>query len=372
MNSFKVCIIKPNKSSYSETFIQTQIDLLEGEKHVLYGGNFPLYQPNGKFLISTWLGIAFYLIQKRILKKQNIAIRNKALVNYLQKNQIAVVLAEYGTVGASVAAACSMAHVPLVIHFHGVDAHRYKLLDSFRERYKQAFLYASAIVVVSGDMRNSLISLGSPEEKIELIPYGVNTSLFQQVKLSRDINFLFVGRLVDKKAPLTVISAFAKVAKEFPAAQLRIVGDGPLLQKAQLLVKDLGLEKNVIFTGILSRDKILSLMADTYCYVQHSVTAKDGDMEGTPNTILEASAAGLPVISTRHAGIKEAVIDGTTGFLVNEHDEEAMANKMIQIASSKTLAEQMGNAARAHMLKHYNIVQQITKLNNVLQKAAKP
>lgn len=371
MDSFNICIIKPNKSSYSETFIQTQIDLLKGEKHVLYGGDFPLYQPNGKFLISSWLGIAYYLIQKRIFKKRDISIRNKALVKYLKKHQIAVVLAEYGTVGATIAKACSMADIPLVIHFHGVDAHRYKLLASFKELYKRAFAYAAALVVVSGDMRNSLIGLGASEEKIKLIPYGVNTSLFKQSNLSEQLNFLFIGRLVDKKAPLIVISAFAEVIDKFPNAKLRMVGDGPLLQAAQSLTRDLALEKSITFTGVLNRPEIIKIMADSYCYVQHSVTAADGDMEGTPNTILEASAVGLPIISTRHAGIKEAVIDGVTGFLVDEYDKEAMASRMVEIASSRVLAEAMGNAAHDHILKHYNITEQIAKLDAVLQKAAR-
>jgi len=371
MDSFNICIIKPNKSSYSETFIQTQIDLLKGKKHVLYGGDFPLYQPNGKFLIPSWLGIIYYLIQKRIFKKRNISTRNKALVEYLKKHQISVVLAEYGTVGATITKACSMAGIPLVIHFHGVDAHRYKLLASFKELYKQAFAYAAALVVVSGDMRNNLIALGAPEKKIKLIPYGVDTSLFKQISLSEQINFLFIGRLVDKKSPLTVIAAFANVVDKFPDAKLRMVGDGPLLPTAQLLTKDLGLEKNISFTGVLSRQEIMNIMADSYCYVQHSVTAVDGDMEGTPNTILEASAVGLPIVSTRHAGIKEAVIDGVTGFLVNEHDKDAMASSMIEIASSRVLATKMGNAARAHMLEHYNITEQIAKLDAVLQNAAK-
>lgn len=371
MDSFNLCIIKPNKDSYSETFIQSQIDLLAGEKHVLYGGDFPLHKHDGQFLISSWFGILTYLIQKRVLKRRDIPVRNKFLVRYLKEHHIAVVLAQYGTVGASVAKACAMANIPLVIHFHGVDAYRHTLLKTFQALYKQAFAYASALVVVSSDMQKSLISQGAPKGKIRLIPYGVNTSMFKQVRLSARINFLFIGRLVDKKAPLVLISAFAKVAEKIPDAHLRIVGNGPLLNQAQHLVKMLALQEKVTFAGVLTRQEILSTMADTYCYVQHSLTAKDGDKEGTPNSILEASAVGLPIVSTKHAGINEAVIDGITGFLVNEHDDEAMAQRMVQIASSRELAKKMGHAARQHILQHYDIAQQIATLNTVLQQAEK-
>jgi len=371
MDLLKLCIIKPNKSSYSETFIQTHIEGLSGDKRVLYGGDFPLYKPNGQFLIDSRWKILRYLFEKRILQRRDINIRNQALVRYLQQENIQVVLAEYGTVGATIAKACQLAKVPLVIHFHGVDAHRYALLKTFRTLYRTAFSYASAIIAVSGDMREQLIQMGADPAKVHLIPYGVNTDLFQQVRLSKQLNFLSIGRLVDKKAPLTTIAAFEKVTRQFPDAHLRMVGDGPLQKDAQELVKEMNLSKQVTFTGVLNREAILGLMHDSYCYIQHSVRAEDGDMEGTPNTILEASAVGLPIVSTRHAGIKEAVIDGLTGFLVDEHDLNGMAEKMIEIATSRDLAKKMGTAARQHMLQHYNISQQIAKLDTILKEASK-
>jgi len=371
MDSLKICIIKPNKSSYSETFIQTQIELLTGEKYVLYGGDFPVYQSDGKFLIRSVTGILWYLILKRLFKKRDIAVRNRDLVSYLKRHKIDVVLAQYGTVGATVAKACTMAEVPLVIHFHGVDAHQYQLLNTFRDLYKKAFAYASALIVVSEDMRESLIQLGADNRKIHLIPYGVRTDLFKPTKLSDEPHFLSIGRLIDKKAPIITLNAFAQVAQQFPTAHLSMVGEGPLAQEARTRVKELGIEKHVTFTGVLDREAIIHLMAHAYGYLQHSVTAKDGDMEGTPNTILEASAAGLPIVSTRHAGIKEAVIEGTTGCLVDEYDQEAMAQCMLNLSSSRHLAIQMGQAAREHILKHYDIRKQIAKLNRILQEVAR-
>lgn len=371
MNSLKLCIIKPNKSSYSETFIQTQIELLRGEKQVLYGGDFPVYQSDGKFLIKSVAGILSYLIQKRLFKKRDIAVRNSALVNYLKAQKINVVLAQYGTVGATITKACAMANVPLVIHFHGVDAHRQRLLNTFKDLYRKAFAYASALIVVSNDMRESLIQLGADANKIHLIPYGVRTDLFKPVRLSTEPHFLSIGRLVEKKAPIITLNAFAKVAQQFPTAHLFLVGDGPLEPAIKTRAKALNIAKQVTFTGVLDRKAIIQLMSNTYAYVQHSVTAKDGDMEGTPNTVLEASAAGLPIVSTRHAGIKEAVIEGVTGFLVDEYDQEAMAQHMLTLATSRPLAEQMGRAAHQHMIKHYDIQQQIAKLNQILLGAAR-
>ena len=109
---FNLCIIKPNASVYSETFIQNHIDNLAGNIFVLHGGAFPVYQQNGSYLIQSKLDLLIYLFQKRILKKSNIEVRNKALVKYLKGNKIDVVLAEYGMVGAAVCKACKQVPQP--------------------------------------------------------------------------------------------------------------------------------------------------------------------------------------------------------------------------------------------------------------------
>ncbi|SEM78173.1 Glycosyltransferase involved in cell wall bisynthesis [bacterium A37T11] len=370
MEPLRLCIIKPNKSAYSETFIQTHIELLQAEKYVLYGGDFPVYGPGHKFLIRNWVGLASYLVQKRFLKRTQIAVRNRALVNFLTFHRIQVVLAEYGTVGATIASACQSAGVPIVIHFHGADAHHQGTLKRFSSRYKSAFDYAKAMVVVSNDMLAQLVALGASPDKIKLIPYGVNIDLFKQVVIGNNQNFLNIGRMVEKKAPLLTISAFKEVVSQFPDAHLYIVGDGRLRKIAEQKVKEWGLGPLVTFTGVLKRKDILELMARSCCYVQHSVTASDGDMEGTPNTILEASAAGLPIVSTRHAGIKEAVIDGVTGYLVDEYDVAGMAEGMKKVLASREKAIQMGKAGREYMAGHYDVKKQILKLDTVLREAA--
>jgi colanic acid/amylovoran biosynthesis glycosyltransferase len=92
MEQFNLCIIKPNKDAFSETFIQEHINRLPGNKKVLYGGAFPVYDHEGKYLIRTKLGLISYLLQKRLFKKQNIGIRNRALVRYLKQEKIDVVM----------------------------------------------------------------------------------------------------------------------------------------------------------------------------------------------------------------------------------------------------------------------------------------
>jgi glycosyltransferase involved in cell wall biosynthesis len=367
MANYRLCIVKPNKSSYSETFINAHIDRLKGDIRVLYGGAFPVYDENHQFLIKSKKGLLIYLLQKRLFKKLEIPVRTKALADYLKTKKIEVVLAEYGYVGAMICEACKLAAVPLIIHFHGADAHHRETVDKYKALYKNAFKYAEAIVVVSNDMLNSVLSLGADREKIVLNPYGVNTEMFTPVNvLKSEPNFLAIGRFVDKKSPLSTVNAFNETVKKVPEARLWMVGDGPLLIEAKQLSQKLKLSNNITFTGVLNASEILSLMQSMRCFVQHSVTASDGDMEGTPNTILEASAAGLPIVSTRHAGIKEAVIEGETGFLVEEHDYRSMAARMIELAESPQLASTLGQNGRQHIIQNYNITQQIAKLDMLI------
>jgi glycosyltransferase involved in cell wall biosynthesis len=369
---YNLCIIKPNKNSYSETFVQAHIDRLAGHKKVLYGGAFPVYDDKGKFLIRSPLAILLYLIKKRIFKKDNIAELNKALAKYLTQQKIDVVLAEYGMVGARVATACKMAGVPLVIHFHGADAHHQPTVTEYKALYQKAFAYATAIVVVSEDMYQTLLNLGAPANKLFLNPYGVNVNLFSPVNVAQSVpNFLAVGRFVGKKAPLITLQAFETVTHAFADARLWMVGEGPLLDAARQKAAELGIAEKVTFTGKQSTPQILELMKKMRCFVQHSVTADDGDMEGTPNTILEASASALPVISTRHAGIKQAVVDGVTGLLTDEYDVAGMAQHMITLAGSPELAAQMGKAGREHILANYNIEKRIAMLDSIIQQSLK-
>lgn len=365
--AYNLCIIKPNKSAFSETFIQAHIDRLAGNKMILYGGAFPVYDHEGKYLIKSKIGLLSYLIQKRIFKKKQIGVSKSALANYLKQNKIDIVLAEYGMVGAMIAPACKMAGVPLVIHFHGADAHHKPTVNKYRELYPAAFEYASAIVAVSNDMVEALKQLGAPISKIHLNPYGVDNARFPLKDLSgSNPDFIFVGRFVEKKSPQSIVRAFKIVHDHLPKTRLWMVGDGALFAETKQLADDLNLTDSVILTGVMQPAEIRNLMSNVRCFVQHSVTTSDGDMEGTPNTILEAASSGLAIVSTAHAGIKEAVIDNITGFLVAEHDVDGMASKMILIAENVELASKLGAAAHAHITQNYDIDKRIALLDQII------
>ena len=167
-------------------------------------------------------------------------------------------------------------------------------------------------------------------------------------------HFLAVGRFVGKKAPHLTISAFGEMYLVEPAATLTMVGDGPLLEQARAHATSLGLQDAISFPGVLTPEEIVALMGNARAFVQHSVTAPDGDREGSPVALLEAQMAGLPVVSTRHSGIPEIVADGETGILVEERDAAGMGRAMARLAREPMLAGTLGKAGRERALAHFS------------------
>jgi glycosyltransferase involved in cell wall biosynthesis len=124
---------------------------------------------------------------------------------------------------------------------------------------------------------------------------------------------------------------------------------------------------SVDFWGQCSHQQIADAMRQARVYVQHSMQAGDGDSEGTPLAILEASASGLPVVSTRHAGIPDVVIEGHTGYLVEEGDVDGMAAGMIRLARSADMASKLGIAARKQIREHFSVETSMEGLWNIVE-----
>jgi glycosyltransferase involved in cell wall biosynthesis len=178
-----------------------------------------------------------------------------------------------------------------------------------------------------------------------------------------------VGRFVEKKRPDITLRAFAKAARDHPQVNLDMVRDGPLLDPCRTLAGGLGVADRVAFHGALPHDKVAAHMARAEVFLQHSMTAPSGDAEGVPTSIQEAIACGMVVISTRHAGIPEIVMEGQTGFLVDEGDEEAFAAMIGKVAGSETDRAALGQRARAYAVAELDKAMLTARLERVLADA---
>jgi glycosyltransferase involved in cell wall biosynthesis len=292
------------------------------------------------------------------------------VAGFLEEQQFDVVLAEYGTTAAGITSACERAGIPLVTHFHGFDASRRSILESYEKAYMEMFAYASRIVAVSHDMRQRLLKLGCPPEKLIISPCGPDNAFLHLPTALNSNQVVAVGRLVEKKSPNLLILAFHKVLARHPDLCLTIVGDGPLRLTCEELIETLGLEDNIRLVGAATSEEIRRYMSDSFLFAQHSIVASDGDSEGTPVAIMEASAAGLPVVATRHGGITDVIVEGQTGLLVDEHDVDGMSDSIGVLASNRTLAREMGLRGRARIAASFTLERHIADLAAVLRDAA--
>jgi glycosyltransferase involved in cell wall biosynthesis len=104
-------------------------------------------------------------------------------------------------------------------------------------------------------------------------------------------------------------------------------------------------------------------------FVQHSVVASTGDREGTPVAVLEAGAAGLPVVATRHEGIADVVVDGETGLLVEEGDVDGMGDALVELLTDPERARRIGRAARERVELLFSLESTTERLCSILEQA---
>lgn len=376
-----VCIVTPARTEARiETFIRAHAERLPTRVHVLFGGFFPYLQVGGDPLLSApsrlvARGVAAVAGARpgAVLKEMTIrgseTRRSRLLARRLRRLRADIVLAEYGPTGVAAMGACERVGVPLVVVFHGYDAYADRILENEGRRYPELFRRARALVAVSRDMADQLRSLGAPADRLSVNPCGVDLELFRPLREPGPPRFVFVGRFVDKKAPHLAVLAFDRVRRVVPDARLVMIGDGHLREACLQLVRALDLEDSVELPGTRPHAEVAEAMAGARAVVQHSLRPTDGDSEGTPVAVLEAGASGRPVVATRHAGIKDAVVDGETGLLVDEGDVEGMASAMIRLAEDPALAARLGAAAREHIARRYAMSRHIDRLWEVLRAA---
>ena len=381
--TLRVAVVAPQPDKYSETFIRNHVERLPGDVEFLYGGFVPTASATGhpptyrsvrvvSRALATVTGRSVQGIGRFLVNRAPGCSDVEGVGRYLRDQEFDVVLAEYGPTGVSMVPSCRQAGVPMVVHFHGYDAFRDDVMERWGNRYPEMFEYASAAVAVSRSMADQLVRLGSPTEKVRVVPYGIDLDRFSPGEASGGSNqVLSVGRFVDKKAPHLTVLAFRRLLKTVPSAELHLVGEGPLQGACRTLVRALDIEDRVSFHGVLPHRAVAERMERARCYVQHSVIAADGDREGTPLSVLEAAASGLPVVATRHEGIVDVIEDGISGRLVEEGDIEGMADALADVLGDPDRARRLGRSARRVVRERYDRSDAIGRLHEILRAAAR-
>jgi len=158
-----------------------------------------------------------------------------------------------------------------------------------------------------------------------------------------------VGRLVDAKGVDVALRALPEIVRFHADARLRVVGDGPLRGALAQLASNLGVAARTEFIGAVSRDAVAEVLDDATVLVMPS----RGGSEGLPLVALEAALMERPVVASRDGGLSEAVVDGVTGFLVQDADPPSIARAVARLLDDRALAVRMGRAGRARVLEHF-------------------
>jgi len=243
--------------------------------------------------------------------------------------------------------------IKLVVHLHGGDISLLKHMRFGRNIARFIIKRCDAVFAAGSAVRDELdLLLGFPSGAV-LQPMGVRRKQFarhdpplplpHECKSFQDGYLLCIGSMVEKKGMVYLLQAMPRVLKEHPQLKLVLIGDGPEEKRLHEEVNNLGIASSVALLGRRSQDEIIGFLHHCRTVIVPSITDRNGETEGMPTVVVEAMAAGVPVIGSRVAGLPDVIQHEENGWLCREKDPEDLAeNILLALASDQ---EQMARAA---------------------------
>jgi len=286
------------------------------------------------------------------------------------KKSFDIIHAHFGIAGKIVSQLKNKYNAPLLVSFYGYDAYQKEYNSRY---YKKMFKNSDCILSLSAHMSTRLENLSCSSDKIQILHLGVDTEKFCPIKLKkiidRKIKILLVGNFVEKKGHFDAINAFYIVNKKFKNLHFTIIGRGSLEAQIKQLISKLNLQQNVtIINNYLFSDPrkiILENMQQCDIFLLPSRKSSNGDCEGTPVVLMEASACEKPCITTDHSGNPDIVIHNKTGFVVPEKSIDGIVKRLSQLVENEKLREKFGASAREYIILEYNSKIQKEKLKQI-------
>ncbi|MBV6627766.1 MAG: glycosyltransferase family 4 protein [Rivularia sp. (in: Bacteria)] len=299
------------------------------------------------------------------------------MAQLIKKERVSLVHAHAPFAGSIISSlAGKLAGVPVIIHAHLQDAlSSNSLIRSYQNimNYWTSRKCSDAIIAVSHQLKNALITEGFDSRKFHVVHNGTplnnrenNSNIRSQLNISEDIPVVIhIARLCKSKGQHLLLQAAANLHQLGQEAVYLIVGkdleqDGAYLKYLKDLAQELGINKSVHFLG--HRADIPQLLALSDLLVLPSYT------EGLPLVILEAMAAGLPVVATPVGGIPEAVIPQETGFLVPVEDVQALGDVILKLLQNPNLKNEMGNKGLQMVRNDFSVEKMCREVFDIYQK----
>jgi glycosyltransferase involved in cell wall biosynthesis len=209
------------------------------------------------------------------------------------------------------------------------------------------------------------------DEKIKVVHCGIDLDRFEKcrsigVSGDRRPLVLTVARLEEKKGHRYLLEALKILKDKGFEFQAKLVGGGLLGDELKALARRLKIEDRVRFTGSLTQNEVQKLLSQAAVFVLPCIKARDGNMDGIPVSLMEAMAAGVPVVSTRISGIPELIDDGVSGLLVAPQDPESLAAEVEKVLASDELCRRLVREARVKVEREFDVQKNARKLKELL------
>lgn len=315
---------------------------------------------------------------KLALRVARIALFLRRPLRYL--NAVAEVIASPDYSGVDLRRAVLLAHrlvrlgaPPLYVHFanrpatvgrfaallagvpFGLSAHAKDVWLTPRKELARKVRDAQVVLVCTSEGQQYLAGLAGSRTPVVLAYHGVEIGgRGRHAVEEAATRVLSVGRLVEKKGHDTLVRAVALLRERGVEVRLRIVGEGAEWSRLQRLVHELGVEERVTFTGPLSEVEVRAEYERAHVFALACRELENGDRDGIPNVLLEAMAHGLPILSTRCAGILEAVEDERSALLAEPGDAEGVADRLAAILADDVLRSRLGLGAARRVAERFD------------------
>jgi colanic acid/amylovoran biosynthesis glycosyltransferase len=278
-----------------------------------------------------------------------------AHARWVQRRDVDHVHAHYATYPLLAAWLCHrLTGVPYSVTVHAHDI----FVD--RSFLRRRLAEAAFVVAVSEYNRRSLAGDGSSgTTPVHVVRCGIEPEAYRfrlrAPAAARPVRALCVASLQEYKGHRVLLEALAGAGQRLARVQLDLVGNGPLRAELEALAQKLGLQTRVCFHGSLAEPAVTELLETADLFVLPAVVARSGQMEGLPVALMEALAAGVPVVATRLSGIPELVRDGYTGLLAEPGNPEDLARAMEAVLDEPAAAQARSEAGRRLVEGEYDI-----------------
>lgn len=243
----------------------------------------------------------------------------------------------------------------------------------YQRVYRHAMPRMNRVIAISTATRREAVARGIAPERLIIIPPGCDAELFQAPRDTENLRrhwglegckvILSAGRLVRRKGVDRFIrECLPEVVLRVPTVKLLVAGGNPegalahtddVLASVEGAIRETGLDNHVVVTGRLTSEEMVAAFQLAEVFIL-PVIPVEGDMEGFGIVLLEAGAAGVPVVATAIGGITDAVVDGETGVLVPPLDYSAMASALIELLRDERIRLALGEGGRRRALAEFN------------------